>query len=115
MHPKMKIQNEGTAHVAKSFVENIPMDEHAGLIIALTREKWLNNHLDQLEAEQKQLEEELKQIVLSYSARIQLIKELIGFEARECGRQESLIDICEERGIQVNEKATIDTARKANR
>ncbi|KYG90858.1 hypothetical protein A0U40_17455 [[Bacillus] sp. KCTC 13219] len=110
MHPKMETQNNGTANVAKDFVENIQMDEHAGLIIAMTRQKWLDNHLDQLEAEQKQLEEELKQIVLSYSARIQLIKEVIAFEARECGRQDCLIEICEERGIRVNEKATTDTS-----
>ncbi|MEC1178507.1 hypothetical protein P9B03_08445 [Metasolibacillus meyeri] len=110
MHPKMERQNKGTSNVAKNFVENIQMDEYAGLTIAVTRQKWLDNHLDQLEAERKRLNDELKQIVLTYSAKIQLINELLSHASRECGGQDCLIEICEERGMKVDGKTATDAS-----
>lgn len=98
MHPKLESQNNGAVYVARNFLENLETDEHAGLIIAMSRQEWLEAHLAQLKAERQQLNDELKRAVLMYSAKIQLIDEMIADELRECGRQDHLIETCEEKG-----------------
>ncbi|GLC87523.1 hypothetical protein [Lysinibacillus piscis] len=105
MHRKWESQNDGTIYVARNLVESLETDEHAELIIAMSRQEWLETHLAQLKAESQRLNDELKQVVLTYSSKIQLIDEMIVDELRECGRQDHLIDTCKERGLQIDEKA----------
>lgn len=110
MHPKIQAQNDSIRRFATTFTETLHMDEQTGLTIAKARHEWIENYLDQLEAERQQLNDELTSIVLTYTAKIRLIDELIRAGGRESEKQVILKELCEERGLPVDEKATTDAS-----